>query len=60
MMNQLVIPAIAMCTDFNARRKELKEPTVKVKLYEKPDNNDSSKHEKKIVCFRGEYGEDTC
>eukprot|EP00957_Ditylum_brightwellii_P065806 4991593-Ditylum_brightwellii.AAC.1 len=60
MVNQLIIPSIVMRIDFNARRKELKGPTIKFELRDKPDNDDSGKHKKKTVCFHGEYGEDTC
>eukprot|EP00957_Ditylum_brightwellii_P027603 2086935-Ditylum_brightwellii.AAC.1 len=49
-----------MSTDFNSRHKELNGPTIKFELRDKPDKENSIKHKKKIVCFHGEYGEDTC
>eukprot|EP00957_Ditylum_brightwellii_P060489 4592917-Ditylum_brightwellii.AAC.1 len=56
MVNQLIISAIAMHTDFNARRKELKGPTIKFKLRDEADNNDSGKHKKKLFAFTGSMG----
>jgi len=58
MSNQLFLPNIVMRTDFTKKRKTLKGPTVKFELRDEPNNVDSGVHEKKVVQYDGEYGDD--
>ena len=59
MSAQFLLPPIPLRTEYSKPRPLMKGPTVKFELRDEPTNANSGTHEKKIVQFHGEYGEDT-